>query len=223
MRTRYACLTPTTGSLPRITSSARQGSPITEPGRDGELPHQATSSSSTRRMRRTICCLAISTQTRGGVAVERSAGLLRSGFDASPNHHELALRYAFSDNFSPRAVRVVRRPPLLVDWSKSTTENEETHWLTPHGGKRQDSGDDPGASSRTLSWAASDSRMPTRRRSRMTFNEQGGIMLHLESSRQELRELRQRLRVRGDRRRRGGDPDRCARARQRADGEGHPR
>ena len=63
------------------------------------------------------------------------------GADASPNHHELALRFAFSDNF-------YLEPTVSSDghrWLTGmyTTEMEETHWPASYGGRRRDSGDDP--------------------------------------------------------------------------------
>ena len=63
------------------------------------------------------------------------------GYDASPNHHELALGFAFSDNF-------YLEPSVSSDghrWLTNTytTEFEETHWPADYGGKRRDSGDDP--------------------------------------------------------------------------------
>ena len=67
--------------------------------------------------------------------------ILSLGVDASPNHHELALRFAFSDNF-------FLEPSVSSDghrWltGQYTTESEETHWPASYGGKRNDSGDDP--------------------------------------------------------------------------------
>ncbi len=80
------------------------------------------------------------TVTRKGVPVngEPSYALDR---DASPNHHELALSFAFSDNF-------YLEPSVSSDghrWLTNTytTEFEETHWPADYGGKRRDSGDDP--------------------------------------------------------------------------------
>jgi hypothetical protein len=60
---------------------------------------------------------------------------------ASPNHHELALRFAFADNF-------YLEPTVSSDghrWLTNNypTENEETHWPAAYGGNRRDSGDDP--------------------------------------------------------------------------------
>jgi hypothetical protein len=62
------------------------------------------------------------------------------GYDASPNHHELALAFAFSDNF-------YLEPSVSSDghrWLTDTytTEFEETHWPASYGGKRRDAGDD---------------------------------------------------------------------------------
>jgi DNA-binding beta-propeller fold protein YncE len=61
------------------------------------------------------------------------------GYEAAPNHHELALQFAFSDNF-------YLEPTVSSDghrWltNNPTTEFEETHWPASYGGKRRDSGD----------------------------------------------------------------------------------
>jgi hypothetical protein len=61
--------------------------------------------------------------------------------DASPNHHELALRFALSDNF-------FLEPSVSSDghrWldNNYTTEFEETHWPASYGGRRNDAGNDP--------------------------------------------------------------------------------
>jgi DNA-binding beta-propeller fold protein YncE len=63
------------------------------------------------------------------------------GYVVSPNHHELALRFAFSDNF-------FLEPSVSSDghrWLTNTytTEFEQTHWPASYGGKRNDAGDDP--------------------------------------------------------------------------------
>ncbi len=78
--------------------------------------------------------------TRRGVPVagEPSYSL---GYDASPNHHELALAFSFSDNF-------YLEPAVSSDghrWltNSYTTEFEETHWPASYGGQRRDAGDDP--------------------------------------------------------------------------------
>ena len=60
---------------------------------------------------------------------------------ASPNHHELALEYSFSDNF-------FLEPSVSSDghqWLTDTypTEFEQTHWPAAYGDERNDSGDDP--------------------------------------------------------------------------------
>ncbi len=61
------------------------------------------------------------------------------GYDGAPNHHELALQFAFSDNF-------YLEPTVSSDghrWliNNPTSEFEETHWPASYGGKRRDSGD----------------------------------------------------------------------------------
>ncbi len=63
------------------------------------------------------------------------------GYVASPNHHELALGFTFSDNF-------YLEPSVSSDghrWLTNTytTEFEETHWPASYGGRRNDAGDDP--------------------------------------------------------------------------------
>lgn len=78
--------------------------------------------------------------TRRGVPVEGEPSY-SLGYDASPNHHELALRFAFSDNF-------YLEPAVSSDghrWLTNTytTEFEETHWPASYGGQRRDAGDDP--------------------------------------------------------------------------------
>jgi DNA-binding beta-propeller fold protein YncE len=80
------------------------------------------------------------TSTRQGVPVEGDPDF-SLGPAASPNHHELALRYSFGDNF-------FLEPTVSSDghrWltNNFTTELEETHWPADYGGHKRDSGDDP--------------------------------------------------------------------------------
>jgi YVTN family beta-propeller protein len=80
------------------------------------------------------------TSTRQGAAVDGNPAY-SLGPAASPNHHELALRYSFGDNF-------FLEPTVSSDghrWltNNFTTELEETHWPADYGGHRRDSGDDP--------------------------------------------------------------------------------
>jgi DNA-binding beta-propeller fold protein YncE len=114
------------------------------------------------------------TSTRAGVPVngEPSFSL---GYEASPNHHELALRFAFSDNF-------FLEPSVSSDghrWltGQYTAEFQETHWPASYGGRRQDSGDDPEVirnfPGRIGFTDANSSPEPN------DYNEQGGIYLHL--------------------------------------------
>jgi len=114
------------------------------------------------------------TQTRRGVPVD-GLPAFALGVDATPNHHELALRFAFSDNF-------FLEPSVSSDghrWltGQYTTENEETHWPASYGGKRNDSGDDPDVfrnyPGRIGFTDANASPEPN------DYNEQGGIYLHL--------------------------------------------
>jgi DNA-binding beta-propeller fold protein YncE len=80
------------------------------------------------------------TQTRKGVAVNGDPDY-SLGYAASPNHHELALGFAFSDNF-------FLEPSVSSDghrWLTDTytSEFEQTHWPASYGGRRRDAGDDP--------------------------------------------------------------------------------
>src|SRR5262245_48182917 len=114
------------------------------------------------------------THTRRGAAVNGEP-TFSLGVDASPNHHELALRFAFSDNF-------FLEPSVSSDghrWltGQYTTESEETHWPASYGGRRNDSGDDPaviGAFPGRIGFTdANASPEPN------DLNEHGGIFLHL--------------------------------------------
>ena len=80
------------------------------------------------------------TRTRSGMPVDGESAFAL-GLDASPNHHELALRFAFGDNF-------FLEPSVSSDghrWltGQYTAELEETHWPASYGGRRRDAGDDP--------------------------------------------------------------------------------
>jgi DNA-binding beta-propeller fold protein YncE len=114
------------------------------------------------------------TQTRSGTPVNGEPAF-SLGFDASPNHHELALRFAFSDNF-------FLEPSVSSDghrWltGQYTAETEETHWPASYGGQRRDSGDDPAVikdyPGRIGFTDANASPEPN------DYNEDGGIYLHL--------------------------------------------
>ena len=114
------------------------------------------------------------TQTRRGVPVNGQPSF-SLGIEASPNHHELALRFAFSDNF-------FLEPSVSSDghrWltGQYTTESEETHWPASYGGRRNDSGDDPEViknyPGRIGFTDANASPEPN------DYNEHGGIYLHL--------------------------------------------
>ncbi len=114
-------------------------------------------------------------QTRRGVPVNGDPAF-SLGADASPNHHELALRFAFSDNF-------FLEPSVSSDghrWltGQYTTESEETHWPASYGGERRDSGDDPAVigsyPGRVGFTDANASPDPN------DYNQHGGIYLHLE-------------------------------------------
>ena len=80
------------------------------------------------------------TATRGGVPVDGDPAF-SLGPAARPNHHELALRLPFGDNF-------FLEPTVSSDghrWLTNTytAELEETHWPASYGGAEDDSGDDP--------------------------------------------------------------------------------
>lgn len=80
------------------------------------------------------------TAARDGTPVDGSPAYAL-GVTASPNHHELALRYTFGDNF-------YLEPAVSSDghrWLTNTftTELEETHWPASYGDHKRDSGDDP--------------------------------------------------------------------------------
>jgi DNA-binding beta-propeller fold protein YncE len=80
------------------------------------------------------------TATRQGAPVDGDPAF-SLGPAASPNHHELALRYTLGDNF-------FLEPTVSSDghrWLTNTytTELEETHWPASYGGRKNDSGDDP--------------------------------------------------------------------------------
>jgi len=114
------------------------------------------------------------TATRQGVAVDGDPAF-SLGPAASPNHHELALRYTFGDNF-------FLEPAVSSDghrWltNSYTTEFEETHWPASYGGHRRDSGDDPeviaGWPGRIGFTDANSSPEPH------DYNEHGGVYAHL--------------------------------------------
>lgn len=95
--------------------------------------------------------------------------------DATPNHHELALRYAFSDNF-------YLEPAVSSDghrWLTGmyTTEFEQTHWPASYGGRRRDAGDDPEVITfypGRLGFTDADGSPDPH-----DYNQHGGIYLHL--------------------------------------------
>jgi DNA-binding beta-propeller fold protein YncE len=114
------------------------------------------------------------TQTRSGLPADGEPSFAL-GYDASPNHHELALQFAFSDNF-------FLEPSVSSDghrWltGQYTAEFEETHWPASYGGGRRDSGDDPAVikdfPGRIGFTDANASPEPN------DYNEHGGIYLHL--------------------------------------------
>jgi DNA-binding beta-propeller fold protein YncE len=114
------------------------------------------------------------TLTRRGVPVDGEPRY-SLGADASPNHHELALRFAFSDNFYLEPTVSSDGHRWLTDMY--TTEMEETHWPASYGGRRRDSGDDPNSflfyPGRIGFTDADGSPDPN------DYNVHGGIYLHL--------------------------------------------
>jgi YVTN family beta-propeller protein len=114
------------------------------------------------------------TSTRRGKPVDGEPSF-SLGYDASPNHHELALRFAFSDNF-------FLEPSVSSDghrWltGQYTAEFEETHWPASYGGKRNDAGTNPAIflnyPGRLGFTDANASPEPN------DYNQHGGIYLHL--------------------------------------------
>jgi len=118
------------------------------------------------------------TQTRKGQPVNGDPDY-SLGYAASPNHHELALQFTFSDNF-------FLEPSVSSDghrWLNNnfTTEFEQTHWPASYGGKRNDSGDDPNVfvpyPGRLGFTDANSSPDPN------DYDEHGGIFAHLARNR----------------------------------------
>ncbi|ESS72086.1 hypothetical protein MGMO_72c00070 [Methyloglobulus morosus KoM1] len=114
------------------------------------------------------------TATRKGVPVN-SEPSFALGYDASPNHHELALSFGFSDNF-------FLEPAVSSDghrWLTNTytAEFEETHWPADYGGRRSEAGDDPEVNAqypgRKGFTDANASPEPN------DYNQHGGIYMHL--------------------------------------------
>ena len=112
--------------------------------------------------------------TRQGTAVDGNPAY-SLGPTAAPNHHELALSFAFGDNF-------YLEPSVSSDghrWLTNTytTEFEETHWPASYGGERRDSGDDPAVIAnypgRNGFTDANASPEPN------DYNQHGGVYLHL--------------------------------------------
>ncbi len=97
------------------------------------------------------------------------------GYVATPNHHELALDFAFSDNF-------FLEPTVSSDghrWLTNTypTEFEDTHWPASYGGRRNDAGDDPnsyGPYPGRLGFTDADGSPAPE-----DYDQHGGIYLHL--------------------------------------------
>jgi len=119
------------------------------------------------------------TATRKGVPVEGDPAF-SLGAEASPNHHELALEFSFSDNF-------FLEPSVSSDghnWLTDTypTEFEQTHWPASYGGERNDSGDDPSIfipyPGRLGFTDANSSPDP------QGYDQHGGIFLHLARNQQ---------------------------------------
>src|SRR5262249_29870899 len=114
------------------------------------------------------------TSTRRGVPVSGDPTRALAP-DAAPNHHELALRYAFSDNFYLEPAVSSDGHRWLTD--TYTTEFEETHWPASYGGERRDAGDNPaviqGFPGRIGFTDANSSPEPN------DYDQHGGIFVHL--------------------------------------------
>ena len=109
------------------------------------------------------------TATRGGTPVDGDPAF-SLGPVASPNHHELALRYSFGDNF-------FLEPTVSSDghrWLTNTytAELEETHWPASYGGRKNDSGMIPRSSPTIRAASASPTR--TARPNRTTSTSTAG-------------------------------------------------
>ena len=114
------------------------------------------------------------TQTKLGAPVEGDPAYSLGVF-ATPNHHALALQFAFGDNF-------FLEPSVSSDghrWLTDTytTEFEQTHWPASYGGRRRDAGDDPnvyGPYPGRLGFTDANSSPEPH-----DYNQNGGIYLHL--------------------------------------------
>jgi DNA-binding beta-propeller fold protein YncE len=114
------------------------------------------------------------TQTNLGVPVEGDPAY-SLGPLVVPNHHALALQFAFGDNF-------YLEPSVSSDghrWLTDTytTEFEQTHWPASYGGRRRDAGDDPnvyGPYPGRLGFTDANSSPEPH-----DYNQNGGIYLHL--------------------------------------------
>jgi DNA-binding beta-propeller fold protein YncE len=97
------------------------------------------------------------------------------GYDASPNHHELALAFTIGDNF-------YLEPAVSSDghrWLTNSylTEFEESHWPASYGGQRNDAGDNPavyGPFPGRLGFTDADGSPEPH-----DYNQHGGVYLHL--------------------------------------------
>src|SRR5215510_8440072 len=97
------------------------------------------------------------------------------GYDASPNHHELALAFTIGDNF-------YLEPAVSSDghrWLTNSylTEFEESHWPASYGGQRNDAGDNPavyGPYPGRLGFTDADGSPEPH-----DYNQHGGIYMHL--------------------------------------------
>jgi DNA-binding beta-propeller fold protein YncE len=114
------------------------------------------------------------TATRRGAPVSGQPSY-SLGYDASPNHHELALAFTIGDNF-------YLEPAVSSDghrWLTNSylTEFEESHWPASYGGQRRDAGDDPNVylpyPGRLGFTDADGSPEPH------DYNQHGGVYLHL--------------------------------------------
>jgi hypothetical protein len=114
------------------------------------------------------------TQTRRGVPVNGEP-TYSLGPAAAPNHSELALSFAFGDNFYLEPVVSSDGHRWLT--GSYTTEMEETHWPASYGGRRRDAGDDPAVFEPypgRLGFTDADGSPDPQ-----DYNQHGGLYLHL--------------------------------------------
>ena len=159
------------GFVPGTVSSAASPIPALFGTRSGQIKHVIllNKENSTHDV-----LLGHITQTRSGMAV---AGMPANSVGQSvvPNHTELALQFAFSDNFYLDPVSSSEGHRWLQGYY--ATEFEETHWPTAYAQARTDSGNDPeiiaNFPGRVGFSGVDESAEP------IDYNKHGGVFLHL--------------------------------------------